>query len=157
MLSAQVAATVLVEAWDKNLSSERLVGETIGVGYGVREGWLIAAEAAMLHVSQSVASGAVVGGVTAIVRRRTYSRRSLVTFVEGGLGVSYADKAVPPRGTRFNYLLQVGGGLTYFLARDTYLETGARWFHLSNSRPRPHSNPDIQAFGGYAGLLVRLH
>jgi len=76
-------------------------------------------------------------------------------FVEGGLGASYATVDVPERGTRFNYLLQAGGGVTRRLGRRASVILDLRLFHLSNnSLNGTDHNPDIEALGGHAGILV---
>jgi len=82
-------------------------------------------------------------------------RDRMTFFVEGGVGASYASVEVPERGTRFNYLLQAGGGVTHRLGRRASVMLDLRLFHLSNnSLNGPDHNPDIEALGGHAGILV---
>jgi hypothetical protein len=62
---------------------------------------------------------------------------------------------MPERGTRFNYLLQAGGGLSRPLGRRVDFIANLRLLHLSNaSLNGPAHNPDIEAIGLHAGVLV---
>jgi hypothetical protein len=98
---------------------------------------------------------AFLGGVSGLLRRRIATHGGVTFFVEGGFGVSDATAEVPEGGTRFNYLLQAGGGLSRRLGRRTAFIVNLRLFHLSNNSLRgPHRNPDIQSFGAHAGVLV---
>jgi hypothetical protein len=98
---------------------------------------------------------AFVGGLSGLLRKRLVERDRTTFFVEGGVGASYASVEVPERGTRFNYLLQAGGGFTHPLGRRASFMLDLRLFHLSNNslNGRDH-NPDIEALGGHAGVLV---
>jgi hypothetical protein len=66
-----------------------------------------------------------------------------------------AERPVPPRGTRFNYLFQPGVTATWPLLRGTHAAVSFAWLHLSNNslNGRGH-NPDIQAVGFAAGVLI---
>ena len=50
-------------------------------------------------------------------------------FWEFELGVSEADTYVPPRGTRFNYLANGGGGVTVRIRPGIHLLGGLRFLH----------------------------
>ena len=76
-------------------------------------------------------------------------------FLELGPGVSWSDTTVPPRGTRFNYLIVGGGGFLRRIGSQVHAVAGARWWHLSNnSREGRSRNPDIEGLGGYAGVAI---
>jgi hypothetical protein len=92
-----------------------------------------------------------------LARRQIAASGLTVFFVEFGGGVSDATAPVPERGTRFNYLLQGGGGLSWPLGSRTGFIVDLRLLHLSNNslNGRDH-NPDIEGLGGHIGLLVRF-
>ena len=74
---------------------------------------------------------------------------------ELGLGVTWSDTRVPPRGTRFNYLAETAFGVMRRVGRQTHAVAGLRLRHLSNNdREGPGRNPDIEAIGGYTALAV---
>ena len=64
---------------------------------------------------------------------------------------------MPDRGTRFNYLLEAGAGLTQPVGRRTSLLLKFRLLHVSNNSLKgPDHNPDIQAVGAQAGVAIRF-
>lgn len=153
--NVQLLAGFFLEAWNKNLSSEELYGAGFGVGWYLRRRSSLNLEAAVLRVGQTLTDDALVSSVSGIVRWQPYQDEKLSLFLEAGPGVSYASTVVPFRGTRFNFLMQAGGGGTYKLSDRAHLLAGLRWVHLSNnSLAGRDRNPDIQAVGGYAGLLL---
>jgi hypothetical protein len=148
-----VAATWF-EAWDYNLSQEWLAGGTYGLEYFVMDRLSIGIEAAFLRVIQDAPDAYLVGFLP-MLRWYGPPARRVSFLLEAGAGASTATGPVPPRGTEFNFLLQGGGALTLRLARECYLLTGVRWFHVSNNgRSGRHLNPDIQAIGPYLGVLL---
>jgi hypothetical protein len=144
-----------VEAWDLNGRPRNfLEGGTAAVSVAVRDGWGAVIELLGMRVAQRPPS-AFVGGLSGLLRKRLAERDRMTFFVEGGVGASYASVEVPERGTRFNYLLQGGGGVTHRLGRRASFMLDLRLFHLSNnSLNGPDHNPDIEALGGHAGILV---
>ena len=155
-LSAEVTGIYLVEAWDYNLSREVVLGESIAVSIALRDGWTLGGEALIVHVAQR-APDAVLSGGSLLVRRRLSGGPRGALFLEGGVGMSYSTRIVPDRGTRFNYLAQVGAGFTRRLARGLDLITRIGLLHVSNNSLNGRShNPDIQAVGGRVGLAVRF-
>ena len=61
---------------------------------------------------------------------------------------------MPEGGTRFNYWMHSGPGLTYRLDARTHLMLGIRYYHLSNADSEGEAhNPNINALEGYVGLL----
>jgi len=155
--AALLAGGGFVEAWDFNLARERLAGVVASLGYFVFDGWSINLEATAHHVEQEHARNGLLVGVSPILRWHLATSGPLSAFADLGPGVSHATRPVPARGTRFNYLLQAGGGITYRLRPGLHAVTAIRWFHVSNNGRRGRGrNPDIQAVGGYAGLLIPL-
>jgi len=152
----ELTGLYLVESWDFNgRPKDLLEGGTAALSLTVRDGWGVAIELVGMRVDQKP-SNAFVGGLSILFRKRLgEGTRRLTFFVEGGLGVSYATLEVPLRGTQFNYLVQAGGGATHRLGRRASAILDLRYFHLSNaSLNGPDHNPDIQALGGHAGILL---
>ena len=153
--NVEVSGQFLVEAWDLNVSKESLFGGTVGLGYALAERWQINAELSFLRVSQDTSYDVLLSAVSGIVRWRAYQDGPVSIFLEIGPGVSYASDEVPAGGTRFNLVLQAGGGMTYRLVPRVNLVGGLRWLHLSNNGLNGRDkNPDIQALGMYLGWVV---
>ena len=153
--NVEVSGQFLVEAWDLNVSKESLFGGTVGLGYALAERWQINAELSFLRVSQDTSYDVLLSAVSGIVRWRAYQDGPVSIFLEIGPGVSYASDEVPAGGTRFNLVLQAGGGMTYRLVPRVNLVGGLCWLHLSNNGLNGRDkNPDIQALGMYLGWVV---
>jgi lipid A 3-O-deacylase len=56
-------------------------------------------------------------------------------FVEAGAGVVWTDLGdrIPEKGSQFNFNLQVGAGLSYFVAPTTSINLSYRFQHISNA------------------------
>ena len=94
-------------------------------------------------------------GATLSMRLRQRGWR-VPLFLDIGAGGATAGVRVPPRGTRFNYLVQLGGGIEIPVSA-AHLTAALRWFHLSNNgREGNHLNPDIQALGAVVGVGMRF-
>ena len=73
-------------------------------------------------------------------------------FLDVVVGLSDSTREVPPRGTRFNYLAAIGGGVETRW-RHLVFSLGGRWLHVSNAgREGNHRNPDIQSLGVLGGV-----
>jgi hypothetical protein len=143
-----------LEAWNYNISHEKLFGGYVGLTYGLSDGLVFTAGWPMTYVSQRGVDAVIMGG-TFGVRGRMYRRPRWSLFAGGEVGVSDADTYVPPRGTRFNYLAIGIVGVQARVRRGVHLLTGLEVIHVSNGgfagRDR---NPDIEAIGPRVGLLV---
>lgn len=144
------------EAWDYNLSHETLYGIVVGLGYAVRDGFVVAIAAPAYGVSQRGPDGVLLGGAAGVRGRLHRGARSSI-FWELGLGGARATVPVPPGGTRFNYLVLAGAGATVGVHAGLHLVAGLQWIHLSNnSLAGRNRNPDLQAVGLRVGLLWSL-
>lgn len=56
-------------------------------------------------------------------------------YVEAGAGLVWTDLAdrIPEKGSQFNFNLQVGAGLSYFVAPTTSINLSYRFQHISNA------------------------
>ncbi len=152
----ELTALYHVEAWDENQSRDTVAGVSLAFTYAFRDGWTLVGEAVGYRVDQPAPIPRL-GGLLGLVRRRFYERGDVAVFADAGLGASYADAPVPTRGTRFNYLLQAGVGMTHRLTPRFGLVGHIRHLHLSNNGLAGSSrNPDIQSLGVQVGVLMRL-
>ena len=136
-LNLEFSGQFLVEAWDLNLTKETLLGGTL------------------LRVRQHTSHDVLVPVISPIVRWRSHTHGPVSVFWEIGPGISYATNEVPVGGTRFNYVFQVGSGMSYTFRSGVNLVGGLRWLHLSNNSLNGRDkNPDIQAVGIYVGWVV---
>jgi hypothetical protein len=149
----EILGQALSEAWNYNGNHENLFGLSTGVTYGIREGLALVAATPMFLVTERTSNATLIG-VTGGVRKRVARWTRASAFVEIVVGVSRAEASVPPRGTQFNYVFQPGGGMTWRLGRSHGI-AGVRWLHLSNnSLEGRNRNPDIEAIGVMAGVLL---
>lgn len=56
-------------------------------------------------------------------------------FWDGGAGMLWTDLAprIPEQSTQFNFILQTGPGVSYFVSENFALTAGFRFHHISNS------------------------
>ena len=154
----ELTASYLVEAWDLNgTPRDRLVGGSTAVSLPFRESWAAVSELLGARVVRQTPPDATLVGLLALLRKRLTDGPHLSFVVEGGIGASYASVEVPDRGTRFNYLLEAGAGVSHPVGRRTSLMLKIRLLHLSNNslKGRDH-NPDVQALGAQAGIAIRF-
>src|SRR2546423_1541996 len=79
-------------------------------------------------------------------RGRIYRRGRTQAYIEGDVGISDAAIAVPPRGTRFNYLATGTGGLLIRVSPRVHAVAALEWIHVSNNSLKgPGRNPDTEA------------
>ena len=154
---AEFAAQAALEAWNYNPSHEELYGLVQGVTYGLRDGLMITAHQRLYYVSQRLNDTRVLG-LTGGLRARIYRRGRASGFVQFDLGISDAAVAVPPRGTRFNYLALGGGGIFVRLGERVNAIASLDVMHISNAGLKgPDRNPDIEAIGSSLGLTVSFN
>jgi hypothetical protein len=142
-----------LEAWNYNVSHEELYGLTESMTYGLREGLVLVARQHIYYVSQR-ANDSWLLGVTGGVRGRVYRRGRTQAYVEGDVGISDAAIAVPPRGTRFNYVAMGSGGVLIRVSPRVHALAALEWIHISNNSLKgPGRNPDTEAIGPRVGLV----
>lgn len=145
-----VGAITLVEAWDLNEQRESLTGVVAGLERRVWRTLGLRGEGWILRAFQDGDDAWVAG--FGIGPRWRWGTGNVRPFVDLGAGLSHATAMVPPRGTKFNFVAQAGGGVQVGLGR-VRVDLGARWLHLSNNgREGRASNPDIQALGAVVAI-----
>ena len=151
---AEFLAVAALEAWNYNPSHEELYGLVQGITYGLRDGLVIMARQRLFYVSQRRNDSRLLG-LTSGLRWRLYRRGRASGFVQFDAGLSDAAVALPPSGTRFNYLAIGGGGATLQLSRRVHAIAVVEVIHISNAGVAGHDrNPDIEAIGPSVGITI---
>lgn len=151
---AEFFAQAAVEAWNYNPSHEELYGLAQGVTYGLRDGLVLMARQRLYYVSQRRNDSRVLA-LTAGLRGRTFRRGRASGFLQFDVGISDAAIAVPPGGTRFNYLAVGGGGVIVRMNRRIHAVAALEVIHISNAGIAGHDrNPDIEAIGPSLGVSI---
>lgn len=156
-IGVEVGGALLTESWNLNGTREWVGEGSFAMWYTFAKGKALVVEFHAAGITQAKPRAAFLNGIMPIFRWRVLERGRSSMFVELGAGVSLSDTDVPPRGTRFNYLIVTSAGLTRQLTNQLHAVASARILHLSNaSLMGPSRNPDIEAIGGYFGLYVRF-
>jgi hypothetical protein len=154
-VGVEFGAAVLGEAWDLNETWDWIADGSVSFWWAFRERAALVLEIHAARVFQESPRNAFLQGFTPIVRFHARRPDPWGLYVEGGPGVSWSDTQVPLRGTRFNYLLLAGTGVSRRLGPQSQVMAGVRWLHISNAgREGRHRNPDIEALGPYVGLTI---
>lgn len=160
----ELSGIYFVEAWNFNgrLKPDVLVGGSAAALFPIHDGLGAVIEVMGVRVAQQLRDvdvkrppAAYLGGLSGLLRKRIAKHGGMAFFVEVGVGVSDATTQVPERGTPFNFLAQAGGGFSQRLGQRTAFIVNLRLFHLSNGGfSGPYRNPDMEALGAHAGVLV---
>jgi hypothetical protein len=151
---AELLAGAALEAWNYNPSHEELYGLTQGVSYGLRDGLVLIARQHLVYISQRRNDSRLLA-ITAGLRGRVYRRGRASAFLQFDVGVSDAAVALPPGGTRFNYLAIGGGGVMMRINQRVQAIAVLEVIHISNAGIAGHDrNPDIEAIGPSLGITI---
>ena len=151
---AEFFAQAALEAWNYNPSHEELYGLVQGVTYGVRDGLVLLVRQRLYYISQRRNDSRLLG-LTSGLRGRVYRRGRAAAFLQFDVGVSDAAVALPPGGTRFNYLAAGGGGITLKINRRLEAIAALEVIHISNAGLAGNDrNPDIEAIGPSVGISI---
>jgi hypothetical protein len=149
-----LSASTLAEAWNYNDSREEIYLASGGLRHELRDRLAVGLDLITAYVSQrgvdTYAMGWLAGAKWKVSGR---TRRTLSLDID--VGMVRSEIPTPPRGTRFNYLFRTGLTGSAPLRGNVHAVAGIAWLHLSNNslNGRGH-NPDIQALGLTAGVLV---
>ena len=151
---AEFLAHAALEAWNYNPSHEELYGLVQGISYGLRDGLVLLARQRLIYISQRRNDSRVLG-LTSGLRARVYRRGHISGFLQFDVGVADAAVALPPGGTRFNYLAVGGGGVMVQMNHRIHAIAALEVIHISNAGlAGPDRNPDIEAIGPSVGLSI---
>ena len=143
-----------LEAWNYNPSHEELYGLIQGVTYGLRDGLVLMVRQRLYYVSQRRNDSRLLG-ITSGLRARVYRRGRASGFLQFDLGITDAAVALPPGGTRFNYIAVGGVGVMVQLNRRLQAIAALEVMHISNAGVAgPDRNPDIEAIGPTVGVSI---
>lgn len=151
---AEFSAQAALEAWNYNPSHEELFGLVQGVTYGLRNGLVVTVRQRLYYISQRRNDSRLLGLTTGL-RGRVYRRGRTTGFLQFDVGVSDAAVALPPGGTRFNYLAIGGGGVMVRINQRVQAVAAIEVIHVSNAGLAGNDrNPDIEAIGPSLGLSI---
>lgn len=149
-----LSAGALTEAWNYNDNHEEIYAIESGLQYAVRDGLALGVTSLVAYVSQRGVDAYMVGWLGG-VRWAAYRRGRGAVSLNLDVGMVRGELAVPPRGTRFNYLFRPSISASWPVSGSVHALVSAGWLHLSNnSLNGRHHNPDIQAVGITAGALI---
>ena len=72
-------------------------------------------------------------GINFLARYNFLTRGKVKLYIKGGLGVLYMSQHTREQSTQYNFLPQIGPGVSYFLNKHTSLDLEYRFRHLSNA------------------------
>jgi hypothetical protein len=152
--SAEFFVQGALEAWNYNPSHEELYGLVQGITYGLRDGLVVMVRQRLYYVSQRRNDSRALG-ITSGLRGRIFKRGRTSAFLQFDLGITDAAVALPPGGTRFNYLAIGGGGVMVQVNRRLQAIAALEVIHISNAGiAGPDRNPDIEAIGPTVGVSI---
>ena len=151
---AEFFVQAALEAWNYNPSHEELYGLVQGVTYGLRDGLTLIARQRLYYVSQRRNDSRALA-ISSGLRARIYRRGRTSAFLQFDVGIADAAVALPPGGTRFNFLAIGGGGLMIQMTRRLQAIAALEVIHISNAGIAGHDrNPDIEAIGPSLGISI---
>lgn len=121
-----------------------------GVSWFVVDDFSIDVQGNVDYFNQS-GPGAWGGDVELLFRWHFLARDTWSLYMDGGCGLMWTSRDVPPESASFNFTPQAGAGVTWEVAADTRLMIGARWFHVSNANTGS-PNPSYNGVLFYAGV-----
>ncbi len=85
------------------------------------------------HYSQPFSASAFGGSL--VLKYNLLSFGRWMPFWDGGAGVLWTDLAprIPEQSTQFNFILQTGPGVSYFVSENWAITAGFRFHHISNA------------------------
>ncbi len=149
-----LSAATLVEAWNYNASREEIYLVSGGLRHEIGSRLSAGGELITAYVSQRGVDSFAVGWLGG-VKWKFYGRARRALSLDLDVGMARSEIATPPRGTRFNYLFRAGLTASAPVRAGVHASIAATWLHVSNNSLEGRGrNPDIQALGVAAGVLV---
>ena len=147
----EAAAVLMTEIWNLNGRREHMIEGSASFWGAIGKRVAVGIEFHNAFVVQRT-PGALVQGLSPLIRWKFVDNQAWDWFLETGPGVSWSDIETPPNGTKFNYLYQAGAGVIKRVGRASHLVIAYRFFHLSNNhREGREHNPDLEMMGAYTG------
>jgi hypothetical protein len=126
-----------------------IISDVIAKDHWYRGHWEVAGE--VFGGEQFKPKNAYLVGATPVLRYNFASGRRWVPFLDIGAGGTTTDIGRPDLGGSFQFNLQTGAGLRWFLCKDTVLTLQYRFLHLSNAGME-NPNHGVNASVLYAGV-----
>lgn len=114
------------------VSYGKITSDVKGQGHWYRGNWDLRAE--LFGGAEFSPSSEYLIGVAPHIRYHFATGSRFVPFVDVGAGVSSTGIGPPDLGGRFQFNLQAGVGMNYFLRPDLALSVESRFLHLSSAR-----------------------
>lgn len=149
-----LSAASLAEAWNYNASREEIYVASGGLRYELGQRLAVGVDVLTAYVSQRGVDTFAMGWLGG-AKWKVYCRGRRTISLDIDVGMARSEIATPPRGTRFNYLFRTGVTASTPVRGGVHASFGTTWLHLSNNSLEGRGrNPDIQALGVTAGVLV---
>lgn len=113
-------------------SSRNVYAAHFGLGYHVIDNLSLNLEATGYFIKQAKDTGGV--GLDIVPRWHFLRGDRWSLYLDGGAGVMYTEGPLRSPGTKFNFALQGGLGMSYNFTERLIPVVGLRWFHISNAR-----------------------
>lgn len=104
------------------------------IGHGGLAGNLeVLVEPMAAHYFQPFSASAFGGSL--VLKYNFLAFGAWMPFWDAGAGMLWTDLAprIPEQSTQFNFILETGPGVSYFVSRNTALTIGVRFHHISNA------------------------
>jgi len=110
----------------------QVLTDEIGSGWGAGNVELLL-EPLAAHYYQPFSASAFGGSL--VVKYNFLNFGRWMPFWDGGAGMLWTDLAprIPEQSTQFNFVLQTGPGVSYFVTENTAVTVGVRFHHISNA------------------------
>lgn len=109
-----------------------------------------------ITASRKYPSGSFSGyGITPVGFQFNFSQKSVVQpFFKSSTGFMYFNKPFPDeRGVKFNFTLELGGGLEFVVASNISFSIGYKYHHMSNGQ-FGQINPGVDSNVFYTGITI---
>lgn len=114
------------------VSYGKIISDVKGQGHWYRGNWDLRAE--LFGGGEFSPSSEYLIGAAPHIRYQFATGSRFIPFVDLGAGVSSTDIGPPDLGGRFQFNLQAGVGVNYFLRPNLALSVESRFLHLSSAR-----------------------
>ncbi|MDQ5986574.1 MAG: hypothetical protein CSYNP_02304 [Syntrophus sp. SKADARSKE-3] len=132
-----------------SLSYGRTIGGVRGANRWYGGNWELRGE--LFGAVQVEPNTSWVIGIAPHIRYHFITGARWVPFIDVGAGISWTDISVPDLGGSFQFNLQAGAGLNWFVKDDLAVSIECRYLHLSSSAISMPNN-GVNTLGGLVGL-----
>jgi len=139
-------------------SSDHVYQASAGIGYYLWNNHSVNVIFHGFSVDQLDDNTAQGTGISFLGRYHFFNQDRWTGFLDGGVGYTWWNSAVPEGGTTYNFNPRVGLGIGYEITDDVWFTAGARYFHISNARAHGgEKNPGYDGVECYVGMIFTFH